>query len=207
MSGGASFYGLGWNVEYGRHGLVWGHAGAFSVGAQTLVSIYPKSKLGIVLLTNAFPSGVPEGLGDSFADLVFAGEIGKDWLKEWGEAYKTMFAPSIAANKAAYGTPPADATAPLPSVAYTGRYTNAYVGEAVVAETNGTLSFTIGPDGARAYPMRHLDRDLFIYFPDAEMPDRPSSIRFAIGSDGKATAVTAESLNANDLGTLERSKD
>lgn len=207
VTGAASFYGLGWNVEYGRHGLVWGHAGAFSVGAQTLVSIYPKSKLGVVLLTNAFPSGVPEGLADSFADLVFDGKIGKDWLKDWGEAYKNMFAPSIAANKAAYGTPPADATASLALAAYAGRYANAYVGEAVVAEANGILSLTVGPGGARSYPMRHFNRDLFVCFPDAETPDRPSSIRFAVGSDGKATAMTVESLNANDLGSFERLKE
>ncbi len=206
VSGGASFYGLGWNVEYGRHGLVWGHAGAFSVGAQTLVSIYPKSRLGIVLLTNAFPSGVPEGLADSFADLVFDGKIGKDWLNDWGDAYKGMFGPGIAANKAAYGTPPAGATAPLALVAYTGRYANAYVGQALVTEANGALTLSVGPGGARTYPMRHFDRDLFVCFPDAETPDRPSSIRFAIGSNGKATAMTVESLNANGLGTLERSK-
>ena len=34
VTGAASFYGLGWNVEYGRHGLQWGHAGAFSTGAH-----------------------------------------------------------------------------------------------------------------------------------------------------------------------------
>jgi CubicO group peptidase (beta-lactamase class C family) len=207
VTGGASFYGLGWNVEYGRHGLVWGHAGAFSVGAQTLVSIHPTSKLGIVLLTNAFPSGVPEGLADSFADLVFDGQVGKDWLKHWGEAYKALFAPGIAASEAAYGTPPADATASLAPAAYTGRYANAYIGPALVTEANGTLTLTVGPGGARTYPLRHFDRDLFLCFPDAETPDRPSSIRFAVGSDGKASAMTVESLNANGLGTLERSKD
>ena len=207
VTGAASFYGLGWNAEYGRHGLSWGHAGAFSVGAQTLVTIYPKSGLGIVLLTNGFPSGVPEGLADSFADLVFDGRIGQDWLTDWGRIYEGMFAPSLAANRAAYAAPPAGATASLALPAYTGRYANAYVGQAVVSEADGSLTLTIGPGGARTYPMRHFDRDLFLCFPDAETPDRPSSIRFTVGSDGKATAMTVESLNANGLGTLERSKD
>ena len=147
---------------------------------------------------------MPEGLADSFADLVFDGKVGKDWLKDWDGAYKSMFAPSIAANKAAYGTPPADATASLALAAYTGRYANAYVGQAVVAEANGTLTLSVGPGGVRTYPMRHFDRDLFICFPDAETPDKPSSIRFTVGSDGKATAMTVESLNSNGLGTLER---
>ena len=204
VTGGASFYGLGWNVEYGRHGLVWDHAGAFSVGAQTLVSIHPEAKLGIVLLTNAFPSGVPEGLADSFADLVFDGRIRKDWLKEWGKAYTSMFAPSVAANRAVYERPPANASAALPLSAYAGRYANAYVGDAEVAQVDGRLTLTLGPGGARTYPLRHFDRDVFLCFPDAEVPDNPSAIRFAVGRGGKATAVTVDALNANGLGTLDR---
>ncbi|MFD1303695.1 serine hydrolase [Methylobacterium marchantiae] len=207
VSGGASFYGLGWNVEYGRHGLVWGHAGAFSVGAQTLVWIHPKAKLGIVLLTNAFPTGVPEGLADSFADLVFDGSIGKEWLKEWGVAYRDMFAVGIAANKAAHGKIPIHATAPLTLAAYTGRYANAYVGQAVVNEAKGTLSLSVGPGGARTYPLSHFDRDLFLYFPDAETPDNPAAIRFTIDSNGKASQMIVESLNSNGLGTLERAEE
>ncbi|MGO4830955.1 serine hydrolase, partial [Rhizobiaceae sp. 2RAB30] len=46
VNGSTSFYGLGWNVEFGRHGLTWGHAGAFSVGARSLVTLFPKEKLG-----------------------------------------------------------------------------------------------------------------------------------------------------------------
>ena len=44
-----------------------------ALGARTLVTLYPDAKLGIVVLTNAFPTGVPEGLADSFFDLVFDG--------------------------------------------------------------------------------------------------------------------------------------
>ena len=63
-----SFYGLGWNVEFGRYGQSWTHAGAFSAGARTQVTLFPDAKLGIVVLGNGFwPSGVPEGLADDFA--------------------------------------------------------------------------------------------------------------------------------------------
>ena len=75
VSGAASFYGRGWNAEFGRHGRSWGHAGAFSTGARTLVTLYPDAGLGIVVLTNAFPTGVPEGIADSFFDLVFDGSV------------------------------------------------------------------------------------------------------------------------------------
>jgi CubicO group peptidase (beta-lactamase class C family) len=204
LTGAASFYGLGWNIEFGRHGLSWGHAGAFSVGARTLVTLYPKAKLGIVLLANGFPTGVPEGLADSFADLVFDGKVAKDWLKGWNDIFDGLFDPAVAAAKAAYAAPPEPATAALALASYTGRYANAYVGDAIVANEHGILTLTVGPGGARAYAMRHFDHDLFLYFPDPEMPDKPSAIRFAIGADGKASAVTVESLDANGLGTLKR---
>jgi CubicO group peptidase (beta-lactamase class C family) len=204
LTGAASFYGLGWNVEFGRHGISWGHAGAFSVGARTLVTIYPKSNLGIIVLSNAFPTGVPEGLSDSFADLVFDGKIEKDWVKGWNEIYDGLFGPAVAAAKAAYAMPPASATPALPLASYTAQYANDYTGDAVVANENGTLTLTVGPGGVRRYAMRHFDRDLFLYFPDAEMPDKPSAARFTIGADGKASAITLESLDDNGFGTLKR---
>ena len=204
VTGGSSFYGLGWNVEFGRHGLSWGHAGAFSVGARSLVTLYPKANLGIVVLTNAFPTGAPEGLADSFADLVFDGKVGKDWVEAWDGVYQGLFGPAVAAAKAAYAAPPAAPTAAMPLAAYAGRYANAYIGEAIVADRDGVLTLSVGPGGARAYALRHFDRDLFLSFPDPETPDKPSAVRFAIGPDGKASAVTLELLNDLGLGTLNR---
>jgi hypothetical protein len=207
VTGAASFYGLGWNVEFGRHGLVWGHAGAFSLGARTLVSLHPKARLGIIVLTNAFPTGVPEGIADTFADLAFDGKSDKDWVAAWNGVYDGLFGPAVAAAKAAYASPPAQASAALSDSAYAGRYANAYVGDAFVAAENGGLKLEVGPNRARSYPLRHFDRDLFLYFPDAETPDRPSALNFSIGPDGKAARVTIESLNGNGLGVLERVGD
>ncbi len=204
VNGGTSFYGLGWNLEFGRHGLSWGHAGAFSVGARSLVTLFPKEKLGIVILANAFPTGVPEGLSDSFADLVFNGTIEKDWVKAWDGAYAGLFGPAIAAAKATYATVPTAATPARPKDAYEGSYANDFVGKAVVSAKGTDLVLELGPDGARSYPLQHFDRDIFLTFPDAEMPDRPSGVSFAIGPDGKAAAMTIESLDENKLGTLRR---
>jgi CubicO group peptidase (beta-lactamase class C family) len=205
VTGAASFYGLGWNVEFGRYGLTWEHAGAFSVGARTLATLYPEEGLGIVVLANAFPTGVPEGLADSFADLVFQGSVQKDWTKEWDAIYGGLFGPAIQAAKATYGTKPTPATPPLPVAAYAGTYFNEYVGEARVTDNGGELTLAVGPDGKTAYPMTHFDRDLFLIYPDPEMADTPSPVTFAIGPDGKATAITIDNLNGNGLGVLARS--
>jgi hypothetical protein len=205
VTGGASFYGLGWNAEFGRHGLSWGHAGAFSQGARTLVTLYPDAGLGIVVLTNAFPTGVPEGLADSFFDLVFDGAVSKDWVAAWDAVYGGLFGPAIAEAKAAYAHSPDPATPALPDAAYAGGYANAYIGEATVVAAEGHgLTVRVGPEGGTAWPLTHFDRDVFVYYPDAEMPDTPQAARFAIGPDGRATALTLESLDSNGLGTLAR---
>ena len=205
VTGAPSFYGLGWNVEYGRHGLAWGHAGAFSYGARTVVTLLPESRLGIVVLANAFPTGVPEAVADSFLDLAIDGDLARDYLGPWNAIYASLFEPAVAEAKARFATPPQPATPARPPEAYAGRYTNAYVGDALVeAGPDGALTLILGPGGAKRLPMTHFDRDLFVVFPDAEMPDRPSAAHFGIAADGRADTITIESLDANGLGTLAR---
>src|SRR5690606_6085819 len=63
-SGLPGFYGLGWNVGYDPQGrLRLSHSGAFLLGAATAVFLVPSEQLGIVVLTNAAPIGVPEAIG------------------------------------------------------------------------------------------------------------------------------------------------
>jgi hypothetical protein len=73
----------------------------------------------------------------------------------------------------------------------------------VAAEGDG-LVLKLGPDGQSVFPLTHFDRDIFLYDADAEMPGVASAARFAIGADGKATALTADSLDSNGLGTFAR---
>lgn len=204
VGGGSAFYGLGWGVAFGRHGLSWGHAGAFSVGGRSLVTLYPDAGLGIVVLSNAFPTGVPEGLADSFFDLVFDGSVRQDYVSAWNAVYESLFGPAIAAAKARYAQAPVPPNLALPDAAYLGDYANDYVGPAQVVLRNGMLTLVLGPEGARSYPLRHFDRDLFLYVPDSEMPDKLSALSFTVGSDGRAEAMTIESLDSNGLGTLRR---
>ena len=53
--------------------------------------------------------------------------------------------------------------------------------------------------------MTHFDRDTFLIYPDAELPDLPSPVTFAIGPDGRATSMTIDNLNSYGLGVLARS--
>jgi CubicO group peptidase (beta-lactamase class C family) len=123
-----SFYGLGWGINYGRYGTNWLHAGAFSQGVRTVVSLIPSKQIGIVVLSNAFPTGVPDALADSFFDLVFTGSATRDWATPWNALYASIVGPASEAAKSTYGTPPTSPTPALPLAAYAGSYRNEYVG-------------------------------------------------------------------------------
>lgn len=204
VTGAPSFYGLGWDVSYGRHGLLWGHAGAFSVGSRTVVNLLPESDIGIVVLANAFPTGVPEAVADTLLDLVFDGAPSRDWLKDWNAVFEGLFAPMAAQAKETYGTPPASASPALASSAYVGTYANDYFGEAIVAEEAAGLVVKLGPGGAKTFPLTHFDRDLFLYYPVPEWPDLPVAVTFVTGPDQWATQVTFDDLNGLGLGVFPR---
>ncbi len=205
ITGEPAFYGLGWNVDYGPHGVVWSHAGAFSVGARTQVSILPGENLGIIVLANAFPSGVPEAMADAFFDLVLDGAPSQDWVATWNGIYDSLFGPSaIAAMGAAFATPPSDPAPALPLSVYAGAYSNGYVGDAVVADQGGTLVLSLGPDGAKQYPLTHFDRDTFVYVFSPELPALRSSAVFSIGPDGKAGELTLDDFAGSGASLLPR---
>lgn len=206
ITGAESFYGIGWALESGSHGSIWAHAGAFSDGALTVVKLAPESNLGIVVLSNGFPNAAPDGLADSFLDLAIDGALSRDHIEPWRQYYGEMFAPQVEAAKAKYASPPSPPTSARPADAYIGHYHNDYVGDAFVEAEGEQLVLVVGPDGKTRLPMTHFDRDMFTYFPDHEMPDRPSLISFTLSHDGRAAAITIESLDANNLGTLGRAE-
>jgi CubicO group peptidase (beta-lactamase class C family) len=202
IAGAASFYGFRWNVDYREHGVEWGHAGAFSAGARTLVHLIPGEQLGIAVLSNAFPTGVPEGIAATFFDLVFAGRPTRDWVALANEVfeagYKEMLKPSLA-----YATPPASPGAALPVSAYVGDYSNDYVGNAKIRESGGSLFLQLGPAG-RIFPLAHFNRDVFVYTPMAEAPKTRVGVSFLVGPDGNASEITIEDLNEYGMGRLTR---
>ena len=204
-TGTPEFYCLGWTLTYGPRGVQWAHAGAFSVGAHTLISLLPDSDLGIIVLSNAHPTGAPEAVASAFFDLAFDGDVSRDWLPVFNQAF--TLAPVIEAAKATFATPPPSPSPALPLDAYTGTYSNDFVGDAVVAEENGGLVVKMGPGGAASFPLTHFDRDLFVYYPTPEWPDAPVAVTFATGPDQKATLVTFDDLNGFGLGVLPRTAE
>jgi hypothetical protein len=91
------------------------------------VHLIPGEQLAIVVLSNAFPTGVPEGIASTFFDLVFAGRPTRDWVAEANAIFETGYKESMKASLA-YASPPASPAPPLPAAAYVGDYRNDYVG-------------------------------------------------------------------------------
>jgi len=202
VTGLPNFYALGWGVSYSPHGVVWAHAGAFSNGARTFVRLYPEEQLGIVVLANAFPTGTPEAVASTFYDLVFDGTSTRDWAADWNAVYESIAGPANEAAMAAFGKPPASPSLPLS--AYVGSYANDYFGEATVVEADGGLTVRLGPRGKKSFPLKHFDRDLFLYYPYDETPDVPVPVTLEIGADQRATQVFFDDLNDTGFGAFPR---
>jgi CubicO group peptidase (beta-lactamase class C family) len=200
-----TWYGLGWDVSYTDDGaLNLSHAGAFTQGSRTGVRFVPAENWGIVVLTNSFPQGLPEGIAATFYDLLHYGQARRDYIDAANKFFDAAFGPaSYAPIVARFANPPAEPAPALPNSAYVGTYENDFVGDVHVIEKDGGLAIQEGPDKL-TFPLKHFTRDLFIYYPYAEIPDFPSGVTFTIGADQKAMRVVIEDLNSNGQGVLTR---
>jgi CubicO group peptidase (beta-lactamase class C family) len=198
----ASFYGLGMNVGYDYAGrLRVSHSGAFLEGAATAYTLLPSANLGIVVLTNGMPIGVPEAIIATFLDLVEAGSAQEDWLRVVTPVFAGVYVnPSRLAGK----RPPLRPTPARPDAFYAGTYANDFYGPARVTAGAGGLRLQLGPKPTE-FALRHWDGDTFAYRPIQPGPD-VSAVTFAAGAGGTAAAVTVEDLDDTGLGTFTRAR-
>jgi len=157
-TGKASYYGLGWNANNDSAGRPRNsHSGAFSMGASTAVEIIPDQGLGIVVLTNAWPAGVPESITATFVDLALDGVVQRDWFALYGPAITAMQEAEFK-GPTDYSHPPASPQPAQQASAYAGRYENSFYGPISIVEQGGGLVLLLGPKET-PYPMRHWDGD------------------------------------------------
>ncbi|MFF7051643.1 serine hydrolase [Streptomyces griseorubiginosus] len=202
-AGRAGFYGLGWNVSYDDQGrLKLGHSGAFALGAATNVALLPSEKLGIVVLTNGEPIGVPEAISTTFLDTAQTGGPTVDWLTFLGPIFKQ--ATEGERSPVDYTKPPASPKPAKATSTYTGTYANYYYGRLTISAQGGELTMQLGPKKQR-FPLRHYDGDTFSYRTTGENAVGLSGVTFTVGSGGRADKVRVENLNTTGLGTFTRS--
>ncbi|MCX2933506.1 serine hydrolase [Mycobacterium sp. CVI_P3] len=193
----SGFYGYGFNVGTTSAARVQlSHSGAFDLGAATNFVIIPSADVAIVALTNATPGGIPETLTAEFTDLVQFGEVREDWRALYAHAFADMDKPfGVLAGK----TPPANPAPAKPLAGYAGTYRNDYWGPAVVAESGGRLTLSIGPR-PDTVDLTHWDGDVFTFrFPSENFP--PGSISMAT-FDGDR--LTLEYYDEDKMGTFLR---
>jgi hypothetical protein len=200
-----SSYGLGWIVGIERGGTVsWKHSGEFSLGVRTEVALLPAQGLGIAVLSNAAPSGVPEGLIESFIDLVVIGKLERDWV-EFANRMMDEDTKKELDKLRDYGHPPTRPLPPMKLSAYAGKYANEFFGPIEFVEVSGSLVMRMGPKPLEA-ELLHWDRDMFVFQPVGEMSGGLAGVQFSIDAESQADRVLVENLNIHGLGTFTRVK-
>jgi CubicO group peptidase (beta-lactamase class C family) len=205
ISGRVAGYGLGWNVGVERGDrLFLRHSGEFSLGVRSEVALIPSEELGITVLSNAAPTGIPEGLTESFFDWVLDGKLQRDWI----EFANLMFEEEEKREQGEqpdYSQKPTDPTPPLTLSAYVGKFSNDFFGPIEVSEKKGNLVLRLGPKPME-FELRPWSRDTFTYQPVGEMAGGTSGVRFSVAVDGKADRVLIDNLNVHSQGTFTRVK-
>lgn len=192
-------YGYGFFINPPQGGrVVLSHGGAFSWGASTMVSMIPSAGLGIVVLTNTWPTGVAEALVAQFNDIAQYGEVRKDWFAPISQKLAVDFMP----KGALIGKPrPSPATPPQVLASYAATYANPHFGDLrVLVNAQGTLELRMGPALQRVYPLQHWDGDTFVFSPvnDSATPGSLSQASF------NGRQLTLEHFNSLDMGVFTR---
>ncbi|QYF74451.1 serine hydrolase [Cryobacterium sp. PAMC25264] len=178
LSSRTSHYGFGTNVGSTVTGRVSiSHSGAFGWGAATNATMIPDLNLGIVVLTNGAPSGVPEAIVSEFVDLIQFGAETRPWLDLWPSVFAHFSDPAgdLVGEEAPTDAAPAGAAGD-----YVGTYTSPYFGDFVVTEENGVLTGALGPDGGYTFELDPWDGDTLSFVPTGEnaLPGSLSSAVF-----------------------------
>src|SRR4029077_8613292 len=135
--------------------------------------------LGVIVLTNAYPIGLAEGLAFTFTDVALYGKATHDWLA----LLFSDFAALGVAVGTDYSKPPASPTPALANSAYVGTYTNGFFGNIQSIEQGVGLAIVEGPHKL-TFPLKHYDRDLFTYETEGENAVGGTGVTFTIAADG-----------------------
>lgn len=198
ITGRAAHYGFGFNVSSQVSGRVnVSHSGAFVLGAATSFQLVPSLDLGIIVLTNGAPVGVPEAVAAQFLDEVQYGHATRDWIADAGRLFAGYTTP---AGDLVGQTPPADAEASAPLDTLVGTYDNPYFGPLRVVRTGDGLELHLGAGERIVLPLTAWDGDVFSYQPSAENAPYGSlaSATFAAGT------LRLDTYDEQGLGTWHR---
>ncbi len=199
-SSGASVgdYGFGFFINTNEAGrIVYSHGGAFSWGASTHFTFMPSAGVGIVVLTNAWPTGVAEAVTATFNDVIDFGAPRRDWFALYAAGIEQAFKPQ---GSLAGQSPPAAPLPARPPAAYVGSWSSDYYGLLKVEQAPEGLRMRLGSDGQTVFALRHWSGDTFTFVPlnDSATPGSVSRADFALDT------LTLEHYNKEGLGVFTR---
>jgi CubicO group peptidase (beta-lactamase class C family) len=203
-TGGNSYYGLGWNVNFtSDKKRILSHSGAFFLGAATAVRLLPSDQLGIVVITNALPTGLAEAVTSTFFDWFQYGEARQDWLTLYNGLFREMIE-SGNNDSTDYSklSPPTSPSPSAPLSALAGKYHNDYYGEIEFTKVGETLWMRLPANGA-LFTLAHWDQDKFTYRFEAESGIGTRGVVF---SPGGAPHVLIENLALEGDGVFLRER-
>lgn len=189
-----SHYGYGMNVGSAAGGrVVLSHSGGFGLGTATAATLVPDLDLGITVLTNGAPVGLPEAVTQAFVEEVMYGHQTRDWVAGYGARFAHFADP---AGDLVGQTAPAGAAAAGPLSDYVGTYANDYFGTLTVSGKDGVLYGAMGPQGGYTFAITPWNGDTMAFVPHGEnaLPGSLSSAIFTRGG-GKVNGVTLSYFN------------
>jgi CubicO group peptidase (beta-lactamase class C family) len=199
-TGNASFYGLGWDIERdAANKVILSHSGAFILGAGTTIRLSQSDQLGIIILTNAQPTGLAEAVAATFFDLYHYGNPTEDWLAIASAFFRKLIeSVNNASTDYSKLPPPTSPTPAKPLSAYVGTYRNNYYGQIEISEDRGSLWMRLPADGS-LYALSHWDGDTFIYRFKGDPGVTARGVRFTLGSKSE---VLVENLALEGSGVF-----
>jgi CubicO group peptidase (beta-lactamase class C family) len=159
------FYGLGWNVNKTADGeLQLGHSGAFLLGTSTAVYMIPDEHVGIVVLVNGTPTGVPESVCLAFLDYFRYGEAKRDYRSLLVPIFDNMVKETQDVSKDySKMEAPKKPAAAKDLASYSGTYVNQYYGALKIEVREGRLVLRLPPRDSY-HELTHWDGDTFTYY-------------------------------------------
>jgi CubicO group peptidase (beta-lactamase class C family) len=175
-------YALGWHVhDYRGHALL-EHGGAVD-GFRARILLFPKDRVGIVLLTNVEESLVVSATGNALADHLL-GLTKKDWNAHYLEQRKDAVAAREARAKKFAATRQSGTKPSRELDAYAGNYEDPAYGVARIEVDGGKL--VLNWSGFKE-PLRHFHYDTFTAPEESRLATDP--VRFALGPDGEVATL------------------
>jgi CubicO group peptidase (beta-lactamase class C family) len=176
------YYCLGWTYKESKPYPIINHDGG-TIGHGSAIYFVPQAKVGIVILSNIFPSAVvPDLLSMKFLDMYFSNPSPN--YMAMGHEIENL---NEEMDSGGFNSIKLSSSPPLPLDSYEGNYTNNIYGTLKIKAENGILVTAMGPEETWI-ELTPWNRDTFsIYIPD--FPEKGGFASFQIGPDGRAMSL------------------